>query len=58
MIKKIINLIKNFFIQFKKQKEFKNRINSMKKKDPFVYWSEDEWNRDKLNLPKIKKDKK
>ena len=58
MIKKIINLIKNFFIQFKKQKEFKNRINIMKKKDPFVYWSEDEWNRDKLNLPKIKKDKK
>ena len=58
MINLIINKIKNIFSKIKRTKEYEDRINKMKKKDPFVYWSEDEWDRDKLNLPKIKKDKK
>ena len=55
MIKKIINLVKNFFIKFKMDKEFKDRLIEMEKQDPFEYWSEEEWDRNKLEVPKIKK---
>ena len=27
----------------------------MEKQDPFEYWSEEEWDRNKLEVPKIKK---
>ena len=30
----------------------------IRKRDPFVYWSEEEWDRGKIDLPKIDKEKK
>mgnify|MGYP001115841802 FL=1 len=58
MINLIINKIKNIFSKVKRKKEYKDRIDRMKKKDPFVYWSEEEWKGDKLSVPKIKRGKK
>jgi len=29
----------------------------MNKKDPFVYWSEEDWDKNKIKLPKTKKKK-
>ena len=48
-------MVKNFFIKFKMDKEFKDRLIEMEKQDPFEYWSEEEWDRNKLEVPKIKK---
>lgn len=58
MIKLIINIIKSIFNKIKKKKEYKDRINNMRKRDPFVYWSEEEWDKDKLKIPKINKESK
>ena len=33
-------------------------MKKIRQKDPFVYWSEEEWNGDKLEIPEIKKGKK
>ena len=52
MIKRIIN-----FFKTKKQKAYEEKINKIKKEDPFVYWSEEDWDKDKIKLPKTK-DKK
>ena len=32
-------------------------MKKINKKDPFVYWAEEEWDKDKINLPKIKNKK-
>ena len=53
MIKRIIN-----FFKTKKQKAYEEKINKIKKEDPYVYWSEEEWDGDKLEIPEIKKGKK
>lgn len=52
MIKKIIN-----FFKTKKQKAYEEKISKMNKKDPFVYWSEEDWDKNKIKLPKTKKKK-
>ena len=52
MIKRII-----YFFITKKQKAYEEKINKIKKEDPFVYWSEEDWDKDKIKLPKTK-DKK
>ena len=50
MIKRIIN-----FFKTKKQKAYEEKINKIKKEDPFVYWSEEDWDKDKIKLPKTMK---
>ncbi len=57
MLKDIINNIKSIF-KSKKQREFEIKMKNIRKKDPFVYWSEEEWDRKKINVPKINKRKK
>ena len=52
MIKRIIN-----FFKTKKQKAYEEKINKIKKEDPFVYWSEEDWDKIKIKLPKTKKKK-
>jgi|TARA_Y100000593_G_C4219718_1_gene291144 cell shape-determining protein MreC len=42
----------------KKQKQFETKMADIRKRDPFVYWSEEEWDRGKIDLPKIDKEKK
>lgn len=37
MFKKLINFIKNRIEKNKKKKEFKKRIEELKKRDPFTY---------------------
>ncbi len=39
----------------KKQKNLETKMKQIRQKDPFVYWSDEEWDRDKIDLPKIKK---
>ena len=39
----------------KKQKKLETKMKQIRQKDPFVYWSDEEWDRDKIELPKIKK---
>jgi len=39
----------------KKQKKLETKMKQIRQKDPFVYWSDEEWGRDKIDLPKIKK---
>ena len=41
----------------KKQKKLDAKMKKIKQKDPFVYWSEEEWDREKIDLPKIDKKK-
>lgn len=48
MVRKIINKILQKFI-------FRKSIKSMDNQDPFVYWSEEEWEEEEIKLPKIKK---
>ena len=57
MLKDIINSIKSIF-KSKKRREFEIKMKNIRKKDPFVYWSEEEWDRKKINVPKINKRKK
>ena len=52
----MIKIIINFF-KTKKQKAYEEKINKIKKEDPFVYWSEEDWDKDKIKLPKTKKKK-
>jgi len=42
----------------RKQKKLETKMEKIRKKDPFVYWSEEEWDGDKLEIPEIKKGKK
>jgi hypothetical protein len=49
--------IKSMF-KSKKQKKLEAKMKKIRQKDPFVYWSEEEWNGDKLEIPEIKKGKK
>jgi len=37
----------------KKQKKLETKMKQIRQKDPFVYWSDEEWDRDKIDLPKI-----
>ena len=39
----------------KKQKKLETKMKQIRQKDPFVYWSDEERGRDKIDLPKIKK---
>ena len=57
MLKDIINSIKSIF-KSKKRRECEIKMKNIRKKDPFVYWSEEEWDRKKINVPKINKRKK
>ena len=49
--------IKSMF-KSRKQKKLETKMEKNRKKDPFVYWSEEEWDGDKLEIPEIKKGKK
>lgn len=49
--------IKSMF-KSRKQKKLETKMEKIRKKDPFVYWSEEEWDGDKLEIPEIKKGKK
>ena len=48
--------IKSMF-KSKKQKKLEAKMKKIRQKDPFVYWSEEEWDRKKIDLPKIDKKK-
>ena len=41
----------------KKQKKLDAKMKKIRQKDPFVYWSEEECDREKIDLPKIDKKK-
>jgi|TARA_Y100001938_G_scaffold149870_1_gene238390 hypothetical protein len=51
MIKNIILYFKNIFT---KNKSFKKKMENIKKKDPFVYWAEEDWDKKQIKLPKRK----
>jgi hypothetical protein len=52
VVKKIINKILQKLL-------LRKSIKSMENQDPFVYWADNEWKDEKIELPKIKKkDKK
>lgn len=34
---KLFSYIKNFFVIWKKKREFKKKIDELKKRDPFIY---------------------
>lgn len=36
-MKKIINLIKKYFADRKKKKEFRKKLEELRKRDPFIY---------------------
>ena len=59
MFKKIIHffLKYSFFRELYRKFLFKKKMKKINKKDPFVYWAEEEWDKDKINLPKIKNKK-
>jgi hypothetical protein len=37
MIKKILGFIKNFLERRRKEKEFKKKLEELRKRDPFIY---------------------
>jgi len=41
----------------KKQKKLETKMKKIRQKDPFVYWSDEEWDRKKIDVPKIDKKK-
>tara|TARA_R110001583_G_scaffold162880_1_gene315112 strand:- start:5696 stop:5854 length:159 start_codon:yes stop_codon:yes gene_type:complete len=51
MIKNILTYLKNIF---SKNRSFKKKIKDIKKKDPFVYWAEEDWDKKQIKLPKKK----
>ena len=48
--------IKSMF-KSKKQKKLETKMKKIRQKDPFVYWSDEEWDGKKIDLPKIDKKK-
>ena len=50
MINKIVNFFKNLFVK----RQFKQKMERIQKRDPFVYWSEEDWGKKKIKLPKVK----
>ena len=54
MINKIVNFFKNLFVK----RQFKQKMERIQKRDPFVYWSDEEWSGDDIEIPKIKENKK
>jgi len=46
--------IKSMF-KSKKQKKLETKMKKIRQKDPFVYWSDEEWDGKKIDLPKIDK---
>ena len=49
--------IKSMF-KSKKQKKLETKMKEIRQKDPFVYWSDEEWSGDDIKIPKIKENKK
>ena len=45
-------------LKSKKQNRIENKMADIRKRAPFVYWSHEEWDRGKIDLPKIDKEKK
>ena len=39
-------------------KELETKMKEIRQKDPFVYWSDEEWGGDDIEIPKIKENKK
>jgi len=52
MIKNIVFHLKNIF---SKNKNFEEKMKKINKKDPFVYWSEEDWDKKPIKVPKRKK---
>tara|TARA_B100001175_G_C19336042_1_gene554973 strand:+ start:351 stop:512 length:162 start_codon:yes stop_codon:yes gene_type:complete len=42
----------------KKQKKLETKMKEIRQKDPFVYWSDEEWGGNDIEIPKIKENKK
>ena len=42
----------------KKQKKLETKMKEIRQKAPFVYWSDEEWSGDDIEIPKIKENKK
>jgi len=52
MIKQIIFYLRSIF---SRNEKFEEKMKRIKKKDPFVYWSEEDWDKKQIKIPKRKK---